>query len=58
MAMPPLMKGYLRIGALFGEGAVVDADFGTTDVLVVLPISAISGRYINYYGADAGRFAC
>lgn len=56
-AMPPLVKGYLRLGAMIGTGAVVDHAFNTTDVLVVLPISAISGRYINYYGADAGRFA-
>ncbi|MFN7103593.1 MAG: GNAT family N-acetyltransferase [Pseudorhizobium sp.] len=56
-AMPPLIKGYLRLGAMIGEGAVVDQAFNTTDVLVVLPISAIAGRYINYYGADAGRFA-
>jgi putative hemolysin len=57
MAMPPLIKGYLRLGAMVGDGAVVDQAFNTTDVLVVLPIESISGRYINYYGADAGRFA-
>lgn len=57
MAMPPLIKGYLRLGAMIGNGAVVDQAFNTTDVLVVLPIESISGRYINYYGADAGRFA-
>lgn len=56
-AMPPLLKGYLRLGARFGEGCVIDHDFGTTDVLVVLPVEAISQRYINYYGADAQRFA-
>ena len=56
-AMPPLIKGYLRLGAMVGEGAVVDHAFRTTDVLIVLPISNISGRYLNYYGADAGRFA-
>lgn len=56
-AMPPLIKGYLRIGAMIGNGAVVDQAFNTTDVLVVLPIASISDRYINYYGADAGRFA-
>jgi len=56
-AMPPLVKGYLRLGASIGSGAVVDHAFGTTDVLIVLPIGRISGRYINYYGADAGRFA-
>ena len=57
VALPPLIKGYLRLGAMIGDGAVVDYAFRTTDVLVVLPISNISGRYINYYGADAGRFA-
>ena len=56
-AMPPLIKGSLRLGAMIGDGAVVDQAFNTTDVLVVLPISSISDRYINYYGADAGRFA-
>lgn len=56
-AMPPLVKGYLRLGAAIGEGAVVDHGFNTTDVLIVLPIGKISGRYLNYYGADAGRFA-
>jgi len=35
---------------------VGDHAFRTTDVLIVLPISNISGRYLNYYGADAGRF--
>ncbi|MCB1445312.1 MAG: GNAT family N-acetyltransferase [Rhizobiaceae bacterium] len=56
-AMPPLIKGYLRLGAMVGEGAVVDQAFGTTDVLIVLPVESISSRYLNYYGADAQRFA-
>jgi L-ornithine Nalpha-acyltransferase len=56
-AMPPLIKGYVRIGARFGEGCVVDRDFGTTDVFVVLPVEAIAERYIQYYGAEAERFA-
>ena len=56
-ALPPLIKGYLRLGAMIGTGAVVDHAFNTTDVLIVLPIGKISGRYLNYYGADAGRFA-
>ncbi|CAN7564093.1 GNAT family N-acetyltransferase [Pararhizobium sp. LjRoot235] len=56
-ALPPLIKGYMRLGAMVGKGAVVDHAFRTTDVLIVLPITNISGRYLNYYGADAGRFA-
>ncbi|WP_284179419.1 GNAT family N-acyltransferase [Rhabdaerophilum sp. SD176] len=53
--LPPLIKGYLRLGALFGEGAVIDRQFGTTDVFVVVKVSAIDPRYIAYYGADASR---
>lgn len=55
-AMPPLVKGYLRLGALVSHEAVVDRAFRTTDVLVILPVKQISGRYINHYGADASRF--
>jgi putative hemolysin len=57
MSLPPLIKGYLRLGAMVGSSAVVDHAFNTTDVLIVLPIASISNRYVNYYGADAGRFA-
>jgi putative hemolysin len=56
-ALPPLIKGYLRIGAYVGEGAVIDRQFGTTDVMIVLPVSAISERYVNHYGVDATRYA-
>ncbi len=50
-AMPPLIKGYLRLGAYIGDGAVVDGQFGTTDVLVILPVSAIDTRYFSHFGA-------
>lgn len=55
--LPPLIKGYLRVGAFVGDGAVIDHQFGTTDVLIVLPVSAISGRYLDHFGADATRHA-
>jgi len=56
-ALPPLIKGYLRLGAYIGDGAVIDNQFGTTDVLIILPVSAISARYIGHFGADASRHA-
>ena len=56
-ALPPLIKGYLRLGAYVGEEAVIDRQFGTTDVFLVLPLEAISARYIRYYGAEADRYA-
>lgn len=55
--LPPLIKGYLRVGAFVGDGAVIDHQFGTTDVLIVMPVSAISGRYLDHFGADATRHA-
>jgi putative hemolysin len=55
--LPPLIKGYLRLGAFVADGAVVDRQFGTTDVLVVLPVSAINARYIDHFGPTAERHA-
>jgi putative hemolysin len=55
--LPPLLKGYLRLGAHVGDGAVIDRQFGTTDVAIVLPVAAIASRYVEHYGADAGRYS-
>ena len=56
-ALPPLIKGYVRAGAYIGEGAVVDHQFGTTDVFVVLPVEAIAARYLGHFGPAANRHA-
>jgi len=50
-ALPPLIKGYLRLGCYIGDGAVVDHQFGTTDVLIMLPVAALSARYIEHFAA-------
>jgi putative hemolysin len=55
--LPPLIKGYLRLGAFVGRGAVIDRQFGTTDVLMVLPVAEINRRYIAYFGPAAERHA-
>jgi L-ornithine Nalpha-acyltransferase len=47
--LPPLIKGYWRVGAKFCADAVVDPKFGTTDVFVVMPIVDIQERYIRYF---------
>lgn len=56
-ALPPLIKGYVRLGGMVGEGAVIDHQFGTTDVMIMLPVEKISARYISYYGDEAQRRA-
>lgn len=55
--LPPLIKGYLRLGAHVGEGAVIDHQFGTTDVLIVLPVAGINTRYVQHFGPGAERHA-
>jgi putative hemolysin len=56
-ALPPLVKGYLRLGAHVGDGAVIDRQFGTTDVCIILPVTAINSRYVGHYGPSATRYA-
>jgi L-ornithine Nalpha-acyltransferase len=51
LSLPPLIKGYLRLGSYIGEGAVIDHAFNTTDVLVVLPVTSINPRYFAHFGA-------
>jgi L-ornithine Nalpha-acyltransferase len=49
-ALPPLIKGYLRAGCTIGEGAVIDRQFGTTDVLIYLPLAKMDARYVSRFG--------
>ena len=49
-ALPPLIKGYLRVGAYVGDGAVIDHQFGTTDVFIIMPVEAINTRYFAHFG--------
>jgi putative hemolysin len=48
--LPPLIKGYLRLGCYIGDGAVIDRQFNTIDVLIILPVSAINERYFAHFG--------
>lgn len=50
-ALPPLVKAYLRVGARFGNGAVIDKQFGTIDVFTIMPLAEIEDRYIAYFGS-------
>lgn len=56
-AMPPLIKGYLRVGARIGDGCVIDHQFGTVDVFIVMPVKEIAARYVTYYGGEGQRYA-
>jgi L-ornithine Nalpha-acyltransferase len=53
--LPTLVKAYMRLGCYVGDGAVIDWQFNTTDILIVLPVSVINPRYFSHYGAPDQR---
>ena len=48
-ALPPLIKGYLRLGGFVGDGAVVDEQFNTTDVCIVVKTDLVTEKYSRHY---------
>lgn len=46
---PPLIKGYLRLGAYICGEPAWDANFNTADVLIMLPLSRINKRYAEHF---------
>jgi putative hemolysin len=47
--IPPLVKGYLRAGAWVCGDPAWDPDFNSADLLVLLPMSRISDRYVKHF---------
>lgn len=48
-SLPPLIKGYIRAGTYIGDGAVIDKQFGTTDVLIYFPLSRLDPRWREHF---------
>ncbi|MGE5538339.1 MAG: GNAT family N-acetyltransferase [Gemmatimonas sp.] len=48
-SLPPLVKGYLRLGGFVGDGAVIDPEFNTTDVSIVVKTDLITEKYVRHY---------
>jgi putative hemolysin len=51
--LPPLIKGYLRLGGFVGDGAVIDPQFNTTDVAVVVKTDLVTEKYYRHYERQA-----
>ena len=52
-SLPPLVKGYLRLGGFVGDGAVIDRPFNTTDVAVVVKTDLVTEKYVKHYDRGA-----
>ena len=49
VATPPLIKGYLRLGAFVCGEPAWDPDFNTADLLMLLPFSKLNERYARHF---------
>ena len=47
--VPPLIKGYLRLGGFVGDGAVIDSEFNSTDVFIIVKTELVTEKYIRHY---------
>lgn len=47
--LPPLIKGYVRAGSYIGDGAVIDRQFDTTDVLIYFPVRNMVPSWIDHF---------
>jgi len=52
-ALPPLLRGYLRLGAWVGGEPAHDPDFGVVDLFVLLAMDRIDGRYLRHFLGEA-----
>lgn len=53
--LPPLIKGYLRLGGVIGDGAVIDDQFNTTDVCIMVMTDLVTKKYFKHYERSAQR---
>jgi putative hemolysin len=49
VACPPLIKGYLKLGAYICSAPAWDSYFNTADMLVMLPLSRMNQRYAAHF---------
>jgi putative hemolysin len=50
--LPPLVKGYWRLGATFSPIPAVDPAFGAIDLFVAMPLREVEARYLDHFGVE------
>ena len=57
LLLPPLIKGYLRLGGFVGDGAVIDEQFNTIDVAIIVKTDLVTDKYVKHYERRSGSDA-
>ena len=52
-AIPPLLRGYLRLGAVICGPPSLDHEFGTADFLTLVDLDTVDERYLRFFAAHA-----
>lgn len=52
--IPPLIKGYLRLGAYIAGEPAWDPDFNCADVFILMPVSRMNARYAKHFMRQTG----
>jgi L-ornithine Nalpha-acyltransferase len=47
-ALPPLVKGYLRLGGFVGDGAVIDRQWNSVDVSIMVKTDLVTQKYRDH----------
>lgn len=55
--IPPLLKGYARLGAWIGGAPTWDTDFNTADLFVLLPITRLPANYSKHFMGSVDNLA-
>jgi putative hemolysin len=54
LMLPPLIKGYMRLGGYVGDGAVIDEQFNTIDVAIIVKSDLVTRKYMKHYDRRRG----
>jgi len=53
--LPPLLRGYLRLGAWVCGEPALDTEFGVADLFVLLSMDRVDPRYLRFFLGEDGR---
>lgn len=54
-SLPPLIKAYLQLGGVVGDGVALDDQFNTLDIMMTVEIAKVPQTYVKFFKKQADR---